>query len=628
MHTRPNYPALLGLDLGSLAGILSERDLVRGLVGADDDYNRRPVSELMTSDVKSCSPRDDIEHVAQTVAACRIRHLPVLDRGRLLGCISIRDVEELRTQRTDRKIEMLLESNDGYTKFLQNCPDAIYIQVDGTIVFANAKANEIFGADHEHQLIGLPSLDLFHPDDADFVHWRRQSHRSESATMPLVECRRVRLDGSEFHGESAATSIMWDGKNAILAVVRNVDQRKDLELRLRESERLNAIGQLAGGVAHDFNNLLMVISGFTVRALNASGDPGEVVSALSEVATAVEKAARLTKQLLMFSRRQVMETTVFPVSKAVRELEPLLSPLLGSTIDLTVEIEDEDACIETDSNELTQALMNLATNARDAMPNGGELTISVALDGGHRAPDATESQSDSTVQDSANVIITVRDNGMGMPIETASRVFEPFFTTKEQGKGTGLGLAMVYGFVQESGGKIDLHSEPGRGTTVTISLPRVQNRPQVSVTSKDHASIQAKGEIILVAEDDDALRRLAQANLEELGYTVLAASDGLDALEIEDDFEGRIDLLLSDVVMPGLGGFDLVRTIKQTRPDIKVLLISGYPARGDLKQIDPPEGVHVLQKPLDPQTLARSIRDALDEGETAGSAPECDRLAS
>jgi len=622
-----NIGALIAVDAnGSLAGIVSEHDLVYGLDGADGSYLGMPITNLMSSDVKTCSPDDSISHAAKLMGSIHIRHLPVLDGPELVRLISIRDVEELINQKLSKTIEILKENNDEYTKFLEKSPDAIYIQLDGLIVFANAKPNEIFGAKHANQLIGMPALSLLDPSSRDIVRERRGDYRSDGVAMPFVECRRLRFDGSVFLGESATTSINWNGVSAILAVVRNVDQRRDLELRLRESERMNAMGQLAGGVAHDFNNLLMVIGGFSERALSACHDPERVVAALSEVATAVEKAARLTKQLLMFSRRQIMESSVFPVSKVVRELEPLLSTLLGGTIELSVNIEDETACIHTDNNELTQALINLLTNGRDAMPNGGVLRIQVTVDDSKISSEDRPASDPPDSDEVGRVIISVQDDGSGMDPETVSRVFEPFFTTKEQGKGTGLGMAMVYGFVQESGGTIDVQSAPGPGTTVAIVLPRVVALPQAQIFPAQRASLSGRGEIILIAEDDDSLRRLAQTTLEELGYTVLAACDGLDALKIEDEFEGKIDLLLSDIVMPGLNGFDLLRTIKKTRPDIKVILISGYPARGDLKLINPPEGVPVLQKPLDMKALALNIRNVLDQGLPAETAHHNARL--
>jgi CheY-like chemotaxis protein len=310
---------------------------------------------------------------------------------------------------------------------------------------------------------------------------------------------------------------------------------------------------------------------------------------------------------LAFSRRQVLETKVVRVAPLVDELRTLLTPLLGATVTLSIEVGDERLCVETDPTHLSQMLINLAINARDAMPGGGGLRIGVEVS---EAGEALRRKYPEAAFD-CYVKFSVRDEGVGMDPKTVARIFEPFFTTKEQGKGTGLGLAMVYGFVQQSHGMIDVTSALGEGTTVDVYLPYSDKAPELPTTT-DRNSPAGKGETILLAEDDDALRRLAQVTLEEAGYTVLAASDGFEALEMEDDHEGTIDLLLSDVVMPGLGGFELSRAIRETRPDIKVILMSGYPSRGEIKAIDVPDGVPLLHKPLDPDTLARNVRDTLD----------------
>ena len=298
-------------------------------------------------------------------------------------------------------------------------------------------------------------------------------------------------------------------------IITDVTDQKHLEERVRESERLSSLGQLAGGIAHDFNNLLMITGGYAKRALADPADRERVETALSEIVAATDKAASLTKQLLAFSRRQVLETTVVRVAPLVSELETMLSPLLGEIVTLSVDAVDEQLCVETDTAQLSQMLVNLAVNARDAMPGGGGIRISV---------EATE-----------------------------------------------VGAALRKKF------------------------------PKAGLDSYAKFSVQ-----------DDALRQLAVMTLEEVGYTVLAASDGFEALEIEDDHEGPIDLLVSDVVMPGLGGFDLSRAIRETRPDIKVILMSGYPSRGEIKAFDVPKGVPLLQKPFDPESLARNVRKILD----------------
>ena len=284
----------------------------------------------------------------------------------------------------------------------------------------------------------------------------------------------------------------------------------------------------------------------------------------------------------MFGRRQVLEKKVVRAATVMQELKTLLLPLFEATINLTVEVGDGELCVETDPSELSQALMNMAINGRDAMPEGGELKI------GMEVVEADQQLLDKhpDAPSDAYVRFQVSDEGTGMNAETKARIFEPFFTTKAQGKGTGLGLAMVYGFIQQCGGLIDVDSTPGEGTTFNIYLPLVDKPPKV-IFSAAEEEIAGKGETILLAEDDDALRRLAQTTLEDLGYKVLAAANGFEALEIEGDHDGVIDLLLSDVVMPELGGFELSCAILETRPQIKVILMSGYPSRGE---------VHIVRK--------------------------------
>ncbi len=389
-------------------------------------------------------------------------------------------------------------------------------------------------------------------------------------------------------------------------MITDLTEQKRVEDHLRESQKLNALGQLAGGVAHDFNNLLMVIGGYAKRAWANSTDPVIVASALSEVVTATDKAAGLTKQLLAFGRRQALEATVFRASDVLHELNTMLRPLLGETIELVIDIADETVCVEADASLLSQALVNLAINARDAMPSGGPLHI--RLDAAQ--PDADLLSRHNVDDDGQFIKFSVEDNGTGMDPATAARMFEPFFTTKEQGKGVGLGMAMVYGFVQQSGGAIDVASELGVGTIVSIYLRRVDKQPDVVSQIASNLASSA-GETILLVEDDDALRRLAQLTLEELGYRVLVASDGVDALEIEEDHDGPIDLLLSDVVMPALGGIELARILKQTRPELKVILVSGYPARGEQSDDLEPDEFPLLHKPVALEALAEAVRESL-----------------
>ncbi len=400
-----------------------------------------------------------------------------------------------------------------------------------------------------------------------------------------------------------------DGKpSGVGTIFSDVTEQKSLANQLRESEKLNDLGLLAGGVAHDFNNLLMIVGGYAKRALADPSDHDRVKDALAEIIVATDKAAALTNQLLAFSRRQVLETKVVQVAPLLDEMTNLLTPLLGATVTLSVEVADEQMCVETDPAHLSQILINLAINARDAMPGGGGLTIGAEVS--KLEESLRRKHSEATFD--TYVKFSVRDEGEGMDRETVARIFEPFFTTKEQGKGTGLGLSMVYGFVKQSKGIINVTSVPAEGTTVDVYLPFTDKAPEVQTVAAELGSGAGQGETILLAEDNDALLRIAKVTLEEAGYVVIAACDGMEALEMEDDHEGTIDLLLSDVVMPGLDGFELYRAIQETRPDIKVIFMSGYPTRGDSTTVEVPDDVTLLRKPLDMDTLAHKVRDMLD----------------
>ena len=388
---------------------------------------------------------------------------------------------------------------------------------------------------------------------------------------------------------------------------RAEDAHEQLTEQLYQSQKMEATGQLAAGVAHDFNNILMIIDGYTRRARNDPRVPEEAKEPLNHVIKAADKAAGLTKQLLVFGRRQSLETKVVAAATVLRELEVLLQPLLGETIELRLDAIDKDIFVDTDPGQLTQALVNLAINARDAMPDGGKISITM------RRVEVDEAflARNTKLPAGSYLRIDVEDEGKGIDEETIAYIFDPFFTTKEQGKGTELGLAMVYGFVDQCKGAVEVESEVGKGTTFNIYLPTVQPPVEIALDIDDRDLIGG-GETILLAEDDDALRELVRLNLESLGYTVITARDGVEALEAEIEYEDRIDLLLSDVVMPNLGGIELARELKETRPDTKVLLMSGYPSRGAIKRIDLPKDIPLLHKPCPPERLARAVRDVLE----------------
>jgi PAS domain S-box-containing protein len=514
---------------------------------------------------------------------------------------SISDITERKLrEEAVRRSEMLLK------EIVDNAPLQITLS-DETGRYA--LVNRSFAAAHScdpETLLGKSIYDLYPEDIARTYAMESQDVldngiiREQERQIPGDEERFERVIQFPIPGN-------YGGSAGVGTIITDVTKQKTLEAQLRQSGRLNAVGELAGGIAHDFNNILMVISGYASRAANDPGDIERVEAALAEIISAASRATNLTKQLLTFSRHKVLASKVVQVAPLVTDLTSMLSPLLGALVTLGVKPVDKGIFVETDAAQLSQVLANFAINARDAMPEGGELEIGV---------DVSEVSDDlrerfPQVGPGSYARFFVKDNGEGMDADTVERIFEPFFTTKDQGKGTGLGLSMAYGFVQQSKGMLDVKSKPGQGTTMEIYLPVAEGPPEATERTRLE-SYSSQGETILVAEDDDAIRRLAVLTLEDAGYTVLAASDGFEALEVEDEYDGTIDLLLSDIVMPGLGGIELSQAILDTRPEIKILFMSGYPSRGEMKTFDLPKGVPLLQKPFDPNSLAINIREILD----------------
>jgi PAS domain S-box-containing protein len=380
----------------------------------------------------------------------------------------------------------------------------------------------------------------------------------------------------------------------------DITQQRRIQEQLLAAQRLEAIGRLAGGVAHDFNNLLSVILSYADLALEQIDSSTTVRTAITQMRAAGERAATLTEQLLAFSRKQVLEPEVSNLNGVVRGIEGMLRRLLGADIDIEIELAADLGNVSADPGRLEQVIMNLAVNARDAMPGGGKLTIATAnVD--DRDAQGGESQ----------VVLSVTDTGCGMDAETRARIFEPFFTTKGQSKGTGLGLSTAYGIITQSGGDIDVHSELGQGTTFSIRLPRVAKpmaeRPREAVERVTGTG----GETVLVVEDQDALRTVAERILKRAGYQVLTASSGAEALRIAAGHGAEIDLLLTDIVMPGMSGHALAERLKRARPEVEVLFTSGYSERAIEHQgALAPDGF--IGKPFSAADLLRKVRETLD----------------
>jgi signal transduction histidine kinase len=400
---------------------------------------------------------------------------------------------------------------------------------------------------------------------------------------------------------------------AVERELREAETRRDraqLEEQFRQAQKMEAVGRLAGGIAHDFNNLLTVIAGYAQLALESVPASEPLAGHLAEVKKAADRASELTRQLLAFSRRQVLTVQVTNLNAIVAGMEKMLRRLIGEDIDLETRLAPDLASVRTDPGQIEQIIMNLAVNARDAMPAGGKLTLETR----NVELDASYASSHATVVPGPYVLLAVSDTGVGMDDELLSHIFEPFFTTKEQGKGTGLGLAMVYGTVKQSSGYIWAYSAKGKGTTFKIYLPRAEKTEEEAGERRAEEHPPSGAETILLVEDEAGVRGLAQRVLEQYGYRVLVAQHGEEALRLLGKHDGPIHLLVTDVVMPGISGRELAEALRLSKPDLKVLYMSGYTDEAIVRHGVLEEGVQFLQKPFTPQGLAHKVRQVLDAG--------------
>ena len=451
-----------------------------------------------------------------------------------------------------------------------------------------------------------------HPEDLPYVL------RIPQDTYELRFSQELRLrhfDGS-YHWYLSSVSIERstdDGRVVRMSGSNiDIDDRKRLEEEFRHAQRMESVGRLAGGVAHDFNNLLGVISGYTELTLASLPDESPVRHDLEQVQLASQRAADLTGQLLAFSRRQILRPKVLDLNMHLHNLEKMLRRLVGEDVEIALQLEQGLGKIYVDPGQVDQVFMNLVVNARDAMPYGGTLKISTESTE-LLARHAVLSES---LKPGPYVAVTVADTGVGMDAETVQRIFEPFFTTKEQGKGTGLGLATVYGIVQQSGGLITVRSTPGKGTEFKILLPIVGDvLPNLGDTLTNH--LPHGTESILLVEDEPALRELTRRTLTELGYTVTVAGSGNEAVDLFPGAHPRIDLLLTDVVMPGMSGPQLAESLKASEPALKVLFVTGYTDEAIVQHGVLQEGVQLINKPLRAHVLAKALRDILDDASVA-----------
>ena len=393
----------------------------------------------------------------------------------------------------------------------------------------------------------------------------------------------------------------------VMIHTHDVTRERQLEEQLRVSQKMEAIGQLAGGVAHDFNNLLTVINNYARLAMDELSEGDPIHADVAEIAKAGGRAAVLTRQLLAFSRRQVLQPELLSVNQVVQGVETMLGRLIGENIEIGVCLSDDLGAVEADPGQLEQVIMNIAINARDAMPEGGKLTIETA----NVELDEAYAAGHEVVEPGRYVLLSLTDSGCGMDAKTRDRVFEPFFTTKEQGKGTGLGMSTAYGIVKQSGGYIWVYSEPGQGTTFKVYLPR--RDAAAAVTPREQPSTRLRGgETVLLVEDEDGVREVSRRILEVSGYRVLTAASGPEGMHIVETHPGPIHLLLTDVVMPGMSGPELAERLVGSHPGLRVLFMSGYSTEAVVHHGVLAREARFIAKPFTTGALTRMVREALD----------------
>ncbi len=591
------------------------RDLNNDPRSADLPPYRPPISSLVTAAIASpartygwlcltdkIGSEEFSEKDERLVSILAAQAGRVYENGSLYTEVWRRSLElEQEVAERKRAEEALRASEQLFRAVFDNALEAMMITDDeGRFVDVNPAACALFGLPKD-DLTGR-KIEEFTEPGFDFTGaW---SSFIEAGWM-TGEFRLVRLDSTTRDLEFSATANILPGRH--FSVLRDITRRKQLEEQLNQSQKMEAVGRLAGGIAHDFNNLLTAIIGYSQLTLGRLGESDPMRREVEEIHKAGARAASLTNQLLAFSRKQILKLTVMNLNAIVSDTEKLLGRLIGEDIELITRLDPALWRVKADAGQISQVIMNLAVNARDAMPRGGKLIIETS---NITFGDDYTSQH-LGVTPGRYIMLAVSDSGTGMDEETLLHLFEPFFTTKGQGKGTGLGLSTVYGIVKQSNGHIWAYSEPGQGATFKIYLPQVGESFEEDETSDEIASPSGT-ETVLVVEDEEMLRELARRILELSGYTALEAKGGEEAIAICQQYEGAIDLLLTDVVMPQMSGPELAARIASLRPRMKILFMSGYTDSAVLHNsvLDPT--LAYIQKPFTMDSLARKVREVLD----------------
>lgn len=527
----------------------------------------------------------------------------------LVGMVLLFDIYAIYQQLMIHRVRrQWMEREELFRLIGENAADMIAV--------VDSSGHRIYNSPSYQRILGFSPTELqsttpftqIHPDDARLVK-EAATEAMKTGVGRRIEYRMRHKDGRWINLESTASTILnaKGDVDRLIIVNREIGERKRLEEQFRQAQKMEAIGRLSGGVAHDFNNLLGLIIGYSEILQEKIDASNPLRVSVDQILSAGKRASSLTRQLLAFSRQQVLEPKTLSLNEVVSDMHKMLRRLIGENIELTTTLDKELGKVRADQGQIEQVIMNLAVNARDAMPDGGRLNIATA---NVEMDEETAGSFPYPVVPGPYVLVKVSDNGSGMDTATQQRIFEPFFTTKEKGKGTGLGLSMVYGVVKQSGGYIDVSSELGKGTTFRIHLPRTQMAAEPEVPqSIEPMPLRGSGTILLV-EDEKDLRNLTRTLLEAFGYIVIEAENGQEALQISSESPLQIDLLLTDIIMPGINGRVLAQKVHQSRPQTKVIYMSGYTGQTVGVQAVFEPGAVFLQKPFNRDALAKKVRDA------------------
>ncbi|MCP4679244.1 MAG: response regulator [Deltaproteobacteria bacterium] len=562
---------------------------IRGLEAGADDFITQPI--------------DEIEFIARLRVMLRIKH-----------------AEDKQRAATDRLQEVVAEhtaalhsSEERYRRLVEISPDMIAVCTDGKMTFVSDAGVRMLRASSVEDFVDISIVDIVHPDSRPRMEKLLIDCTEKDEGTPFVEMQLTATDGACIDVEAAAVPFEYQGRRHVQLEVRDITERKQFGERVKQSQRMEAVGRLAGGVAHDFNNVLTTIRGYSELVLDTLNPGDPLCEDIEEIRNATERAASLTRQLLAFSRRQVLESRALDLNRVVSDMKRMLERMIGEDIDLVTDLDAGLSTIKADQSQIEQVLMNLAVNARDAIQDGGKLTVrtrNVLL--------TSEEIHDQGIdlEPGPYSLLEVEDTGIGMSSETAFHIFEPFFSTKPKDQGTGLGLSTVYGVVKQSDGDITVVSEQEIGTIFRIYLPAAPEEDVFPTPIRIPGGVAMGWETILLVEDEKTVRMLSKRMLVRAGYKVLEAQHGGEALLLSEQHDKPIHLILTDVVMPEMGGRELIERLLKTQPDVRVLLMSGYSDDAVLRASELLSNVAFLQKPFSYEELTKKVRAVLD-GEPA-----------